>query len=493
MKSNSRRWLRKLMIGSGLAASLALGNTTFAQVEEALVLPSDKADAAATFTIATVQDGSKNLVGQSLGVRLRPLDETLKKQLRITDGFIVEVAVGKNAEVLHPHDIILTVNGKAITQASEVAEVTQGKEGAEFELGILREGKSQTVKVQKQTLKPEEMGLLIANAPFTFHSPSGMPPDVTLSFDRLHHLLKANPTIVQSTPALPTPTSKYVLGIELSPDTLSEDLKGTFNIEAGVVVRKPREGSPAEKAGIKAWDVITVANGKPITGVESLRDVLAASEGKEIEVTVVRKSGTETFKLVPEKIASVSNNTLDAEAQIFAFGEVLASPGTVPPAVALTQQLANNTSITLSKGGDGKPTISVQTTDSEGKKTVKTVDATPAGIAELPPEVRGVAHNMLRGINRVAARMPLSATPVPVPSAPYSIPNMTWTAPRQVVVMSPDGKMTTTAIPGAAGGTDQAIAELNKRAEQTQKQLDAIEKMVRELHDLMQKNASDKQ
>jgi len=489
MKSNSRRWLRSLTLGGGLAASLALGTVGYSQEEAMLTFASgDGPTNAAMFTVAAAP---ANMVSPMLGIRSRMLDETLKKQLQISDGVIVEAVVGKNAEVLHPHDIILSANGKSVAHTTELTAMIE-KGATEFELGILREGKSQTVKVQKQTLKPEEMGQLIANAPFTFHPP-GMQPNITLSVDRLYNSLKANPTIVPSAPALPAPTSKYILGIELSPDTLSEDLKGTFNIEGGVVVRKPREGSPAEKAGIKAWDVITVANGKPITGVESLREVLAASEGKEVEITIVRKSGTEKLKLVPEKITAVSNDTLEADAQIFAFGEVLASPSAASPAVALTHQLANNTSITLSKGSDGKPTISVQTTDAEGKKTVKTVDATPAGIAELPPEVRGVALNMLRGINRVAARVPLATKSVPVPSAPYFSPHTTLTAPRQVVVMSPDGKMTTTAIPAPGAAMEKAIADLNSRTEQTQKQLEAIEKMVKELHDLIQNNASDKQ
>lgn len=488
MKSNSRRWLHTLALGSGLAASLAWGNTGFSQDFATITLA--EGDGSTVARSVTLPATPMNMVSPMLGIRSRPLDETLKKQLRLTDGVIVEAVVGKNAEVLQPHDIVLSVNGKGVSHTADIAASIQEKGDAEFELGILREGKSQTVKVKKQTLKPEEMGQLIANAPFSFHPP-GLQPDVTLSLDRLHHLLKVNPTIVPTDPALQASTSKYVLGIEISPDTLSEDLKGTFNIEGGVVVRKPREGSPAEKAGIKAWDVITAVNGKPITSVESLRDALAASEGKEIEITIVRKSGTEKFKLVPEKITAVSNDTLDVEAKIFAFGDVLASPDVASPAVAMTQQFANNTSVTLTKGNDGKRTISVQTIDAEGKKSVKTVDATLEGIAELPQEFKALAQNMLQGINRMATRKPVPSMPFPAPHGPFATLPPHVAVPRQVVVMTPDGKMTTTAIPAPGAGVEKAIADLNSRTEQTQKQLEAIEKMVKELHDAMKLNASD--
>lgn len=498
MKTNSRRWLHAMALGSGLAASLAWGNTGFSQEDAIITLPEGNgATVARTFTLSTP---SANMVSPILGIRSRPLDETLKKQLRLTDGVIVEAVVGKNAEVLQPHDIVLSVNGKGVSHTMDIAASIQEKGDAEFELGILREGKSQTVKVTKQTLKPEEMGMLIANAPFSFHPP-GVHADVTLSLDRLHNLLKVNPPIVHTDPALQASTSKYVLGIEISPDTLSEDLKGTFNIDGGVVVRKPRDGSPAEKAGIKAWDVITAVNGKPITSVESLRDALAASEGKEIEITIVRKSGTVTVKLIPEKITAVSNDTLDVEAKIFAFGDVLASPDIPVADLTYTQKLANNTSVTLTKGGDGKTTIKVQTTDADGKQFERTVDATPAGIAELPENLRPLAQGILRtmpaGQPRVAAgvgrRMPVPSMPFPAPHGPFATLPPHVAVPRQVVVMSPDGKMTTTAIPAPGATVEKAIADLNSRTEQTQKQLEAIEKMVKELHDAMKLNASDKQ
>src|SRR6202171_115363 len=49
----------------------------------------------------------------------------------------------------------------------------------------------------------------------------------------------------------------------------------------GILVRSVNSGSPAEKAGIKAGDVITSLNGERIRSVGDLRQKLAAPRGEK--------------------------------------------------------------------------------------------------------------------------------------------------------------------------------------------------------------------
>ncbi|HMB26454.1 MAG TPA: PDZ domain-containing protein, partial [Blastocatellia bacterium] len=57
----------------------------------------------------------------------------------------------------------------------------------------------------------------------------------------------------------------------------------------GVIVSNVERGSPAERAGLKQGDVITVINGTQIEDGNSLRNVIAsAGPGAEVTITVLR-------------------------------------------------------------------------------------------------------------------------------------------------------------------------------------------------------------
>jgi serine protease Do len=81
-----------------------------------------------------------------------------------------------------------------------------------------------------------------------------------------------------------------VLGIE------AEDLSGQLGAyfgapgDSGVLVRSVREGTPAQKAGLKAGDVITKVNGAAVKSVSELRDQLREKrEQKTVTLGVLRK------------------------------------------------------------------------------------------------------------------------------------------------------------------------------------------------------------
>ena len=65
---------------------------------------------------------------------------------------------------------------------------------------------------------------------------------------------------------------------------------------AGVIVAKVQEGTPAEKAGLQAGDVITKLDGKPVRSVKDFRQMVAdAAVGSAIKVTVLRDNKERTI------------------------------------------------------------------------------------------------------------------------------------------------------------------------------------------------------
>jgi serine protease Do len=91
-------------------------------------------------------------------------------------------------------------------------------------------------------------------------------------------------------------------------DEVSGQLAVYFGVESGVLVRDVAESSAAAKAGVKAGDVITAVNGKPVKDASDLRRQIAdATDGdtKEVTLSVTRDKKPITLKATiedPEKV-----------------------------------------------------------------------------------------------------------------------------------------------------------------------------------------------
>lgn len=103
------------------------------------------------------------------------------------------------------------------------------------------------------------------------------------------------------------PPAKYRLGLQLMlvPKALEEQLQ-----VQGVLVNAVDKDSPAEKAGLKQYDIVTAAGEKALIKIADLNDALKASDGKELVLKVVRAGKPLEVTIMPQKVEEETENVL---------------------------------------------------------------------------------------------------------------------------------------------------------------------------------------
>ena len=97
---------------------------------------------------------------------------------------------------------------------------------------------------------------------------------------------------------------------------------GIFMV-SGAMVLKPsvgtvRDGSPALTAGIKPGDLITVIDSVPVTSWDDMTEIIGASKGKTLEITVRRADSEKVFRITPELVSA--KNIFGEDIQRFIIG-----------------------------------------------------------------------------------------------------------------------------------------------------------------------------
>jgi serine protease Do len=138
-------------------------------------------------------------------------------------------------------------------------------------------------------------------------TPEGSAFDDEFSYRVLDGMRMARPVTPPSPPtprAAPLPpafdnffrlSGRRQLGVTL--ESLDDQLAGYFGVKEGALVKSVEKDSAAEKAGLKAGDVITAVNGRKIYDTSDVTRAIDRSEdGAELTIEIMRDKKPQTLK-----------------------------------------------------------------------------------------------------------------------------------------------------------------------------------------------------
>jgi serine protease Do len=206
-----------------------------------------------------------------LGVSLAEVDANRAKELKLKEDYGVEITrveEGSPAEKagMKPGDVVLEYNGQRVEGMEQFGRmVRETPPGREVKLNISRDGGPQTLIAMLVARKNRDF-----SGNFHFEMPEIRIPDIPQIFTTLR-------------------TAR--LGVEA--ESLGSQLADYFGVKEGVLVRSVMENTPAQKAGLKAGDVITKVDGTAVTSPSELSGAVRTASSKKtyaVELTRDRKS-----------------------------------------------------------------------------------------------------------------------------------------------------------------------------------------------------------
>ncbi len=222
-----------------------------------------------------------------LGIYMDELSRKLKRKYDYPreDGvLVIEIVENSPAEEagLEEDDIIYLFDGKEVESAKQLSSLVKEKNpGDEVDIVLYRAGDEKKVKV------------VLGEYPY----------EVSIDVDDLEDYAEEIGDFAgklgRSIEFLWQDrfSAKGRLGLELS--DLDKELAEYFDVKGGegVLILRVHEDSPAEKAGVKAGDVIVNFNGEKVSEVEDIIDELGDLEDETVELEVVRKGKEQTLTI----------------------------------------------------------------------------------------------------------------------------------------------------------------------------------------------------
>lgn len=238
----------------------------------------------------TIFDGEE---GPSwLGVETQEVTAEKAKELKLpAERGVVVADVVKDSPAakagLKEKDVITEVNGQRVEGAAQFRRIIHEiPAGRAAQLTVWRDGRSQTLNATLGEAEERHNKWLSGATPgaFAFRMPDVQIPEMP-SMD----LGEGMGMMAGGRPRL---------GIDA--EDIGGQLGSFFGAPGGegILVRNVTSGSAAEKAGLKAGDVITSFNGERVRSLGDLREKLAAqSEGKPAKIGVLRNKSELTLSV----------------------------------------------------------------------------------------------------------------------------------------------------------------------------------------------------
>jgi serine protease Do len=272
------------------------------------------ADSSQPFGIPSEDSGTSSY----LGVDIADISSDRLGALKLKEEQGVEVTmVDQDAPAgkagIKEHDVILTMNGTAIESKSQLQRmIHETPAGRVVSLGLSRDGQSMTIKVQLADRRNEFSHMKMKDGDWEKNFKVEIPPIPNLpDFD----VPNIGVVVVHSS-----------MRSGLMVENLTPQLGEFFGVKNGngVLVRSVEKGSRADKAGLRAGDVITRVGDQPVHDTSDFTHALHSHTTGSVGVGVIRDKKEQTLTItLPERKESgemieesLEEPELDEETQI---------------------------------------------------------------------------------------------------------------------------------------------------------------------------------
>jgi membrane-associated protease RseP (regulator of RpoE activity) len=229
--------------------------------------------------------------GSWLGVETQEVTADKAKELKLSGerGALIGKVLADSPAAkagLKENDVVTEINGQRVEGTAQFRRMLHEiPAGRTVQLNVWRDGRQQSITATLGKAEERHNMMFKKAGPqgFAFRVPD-MPviPDVPMPEWNGRFLMNARPR----------------LGIDA--EDLSGQLGSYFGAPdgEGILVRNVNADSPAEKAGLKAGDVITTFNGERIHSASELREKLSDVEGgKTVKLGVLRNKSNVTLNV----------------------------------------------------------------------------------------------------------------------------------------------------------------------------------------------------
>jgi len=273
-----------------------------------------RVDSGQPFGIPSEDSGTSSY----LGVDIADISSDRLGALKLKEEQGVEVTmVDQDAPAgkagIKEHDVILTMNGTAIESKSQLQRmIHETPAGRVVSLGLSRDGQPMTVKVQLADRRNEFSHMKMKDGDWDKNFKVEIPPIPNLpDFD----VPNIGVVVVHSS-----------MRSGLMVENLTPQLGEFFGVKNGngVLVRSVEKGSRADKAGLRAGDVITRVGDQPVHDTSDFTHALHSHTTGSVGVGVIRDKKEQTLTItLPERKESgemieesLEEPELDEETQI---------------------------------------------------------------------------------------------------------------------------------------------------------------------------------
>lgn len=206
---------------------------------------------------------------------------------------------------LRERDVILRFDGEAVTSVRKLTRlITESSPEHTARINVLRGGSEQELSVtlaRRERLAPAVAGDMIGR--FDLGEVKRLGEDWAKSGEdwklKADEWGKGFEAFGGDGPGGFFLASSRRIGVTTA--ALGKQLADYFGVSHGVLVNSVEQGSPADKAGLKAGDVLTEVDGKQIDDASDLVRGLGSKDEGEVTLTVVRDKQRRTLRVTPEK------------------------------------------------------------------------------------------------------------------------------------------------------------------------------------------------